>query len=196
MRENAAAAPPPPPPHAPRSRSGLDASSQLSSLKRTTPHTSTRPRAHDVDADATARIMSSDTAKASPNAGPSDGFKQFVELQAKYADATSQLKNLRNGVQMREHERQRARLTVKEMETVDDGVRLFKPLGRAFVVESKESLVKGLEDVSESCAKEIEKAASQREYLAKKLADVETNLRELMQGNDALAAELKERGVI
>ena len=193
MRENAAAA-------AAAARASpafrVDASSQHGFLKHAVLHTSTRPRAHDAEADVTAIIMSSDTAKASPNAGPSDGFKQFVELQAKYADATSQMKNLRNGVQMREHERQRARLTVKEMETVDDGVRLFKPLGRAFVVESKESLVKGLEDASESCGKEIEKAASQREYLAKKLADVETNLRELMQGNEVLAAELKERGVI
>ena len=55
-------------------------------------------------------------------AGPSDGFKQFVELQAKYAEATSAMKNLRQSVQQREHDRQRARLTKKEMESVDGDV--------------------------------------------------------------------------
>jgi len=128
--------------------------------------------------------------------GPSDGFKQFVELQAKYAEATSAMKNLRQSVQQREHDRQRARLTKKEMETIDADVRLFKAMGRSFVLESKATLVEGLDATSASATEEIEKAMQQREYLSKKLSDVETNLRELMQGNDVLAKELQERGVI
>jgi prefoldin subunit 1 len=112
------------------------------------------------------------------------------------------MKRLRNGVQMREHERTRAKLTMQELEHVTEesasasAQRLFKPLGRSFVLESKETLVKGLEEASKRAGEEIEKAMNQREYLAKQLQDVEMNLRELMQGNDALAAELKEHGVI
>ena len=126
----------------------------------------------------------------------SDGFKQFVELQAKYAEATSQMKNLRSSVQQRENDRQRAKLTAKEMEAVEETARTFKPLGRSFVLEGRAELVKGLEETSAKATEEIEKAMAQREYLAKKLSDVETNLSELMQGNDALAKELQDRGVI
>ena len=143
--------------------------------------------------------MSPSAASASGDAavaGPSDGFKQFVELQAKYAEATSAMKNLRQSVHQREHDRQRARLTKKEMESVDGDVRLFKPVGRSFVLEKKATLMEGLDATSASATEEIEKAMGQREYLSKKLNDVETNLRELMQGNDALAKELRERGVI
>ena len=106
------------------------------------------------------------------------------------------MKNLRQSVQQREHDRQRARLTKKEMESVDGDVRLFKPVGRSFVLEKKATLMEGLDATSASATEEIEKAMRQREYLSKKLSDVETNLRELMQGNDALAKELRERGVI
>jgi len=141
--------------------------------------------------------MSTAPAASTPaDVAASDGFRQFVELQAKYAEATSQMKNLRAAVQQREHDRQRARLTVKEMEGVETSARLFKPLGRSFVMEGRDALVKGLEETSANASAEIEKAMAQREYLAKKLSDVETNLRELMQGNDALAKELQERGVI
>ena len=56
--------------------------------------------------------------------------------------------------------------------------------------------MEGLDATSASATEEIEKAMGQREYLSKKLNDVETNLRELMQGNDALAKELRERGGI
>ena len=104
--------------------------------------------------------MSPSAASASGDAavaGPSDGFKQFVELQAKYAEATSAMKNLRQSVQQREHDRQRARLTKKEMESVDGDVRLFKPVGRSFVLEKKATLMEGL-DATRSSAR----AASSR----------------------------------
>ena len=146
------------------------------------PHT----RARDAMADADA-----------PDA-PSDGFKQFVELQAKYAESASAMKSLRQRAQQLEHDRARATLTKREMDglgTCED-VRLFKPLGRSFVLEEKGALVEALEATSAAATTEIEKVMARREHLSKALNDAETNLRELMNGNDALAKELQARGVI
>ena len=153
-----------------------------------------RRRAMSAAKDSSSKSAASAAALASD--GPSDAFKQFVELQTKYADATSQMKGLRDSVRMREHERTRAKLTNKEMEAVDDSTRLFKPLGRSFVLESKETLVKGLEEASAAATTDIENAMARREYLMKQLSEAEMNLRELMQGNEALAKELQERGVV
>jgi len=128
----------------------------------------------------------------------SDGFKQFVELQAKYAESASAMKSLRQRVQQREHDRARATLTTRELTALgdDDGARLFKPLGRSFVLEDKGALVEALEATSAAATEEIEKAMARREHLSKALSDAETNLRELMNGNEALAKELQARGVI
>lgn len=153
-----------------------------------------RRRAMSAAKDSSSKSAASAAALASD--GPSDAFKQFVELQTKYADATSQMKGLRDSARMREHERTRAKLTNKEMEAVDDSTRLFKPLGRSFVLESKETLVKGLEEASAAATTDIENAMARREYLMKQLSEAEMNLRELMQGNEALAKELQERGVV
>ena len=49
---------------------------------------------------------------------------------------------------------------------------------------------------SAAATEEIEKAMARREHLSKALSDAETNLRELMNGNEALAKELQARGVI
>jgi prefoldin subunit 1 len=64
------------------------------------------------------------------------------------------------------------------------------------VLESKETLVKGLEEASAAATTDIENAMARREYLMKQLSEAEMNLRELMQGNEALAKELQERGVV
>ena len=77
-----------------------------------------------------------------------------------------------------------------------EGARLFKPLGRSFVLEDKGALVEALEATSAAATEEIEKAMARREHLSKALSDAETNLRELMNGNEALAKELQARGVI
>ena len=52
------------------------------------------------------------------------------------------------------------------------------------------------EQIDAANLKAKEKAMARREHLSKALSDAETNLRELMNGNEALAKELQARGVI
>lgn len=182
-----------------RDRSGGDARGQRGGRTRVASEQRAREatgRRVSGDRGMSATKESSNAASASASDGPSDAFKQFVELQGKYAEATSQMKALRDGVRMRENERARAKLTTKEMDAVEDETRLFKPLGRSFVLESKETLVKGLEEAAAAATADIENATARRDYLIKMLSEVETNLRELMQGNEALAQELQARGVV
>ena len=51
-----------------------------------------------------------------------------------------------------------------------------------------------LEGLVNDSTAEIEKCKSQKEYLAKQLTETETNIKELLQGNEALSRELLQRG--
>ena len=54
--------------------------------------------------------------------------------------------------------------------------------------------MQNLQDLVTSSTADIEKAKSQREYLQKSLTEAEANIKELLQGNEALSRELLAGG--
>ena len=103
-------------------------------------------------------------------------------------------KHLTQTIMQREQDIRRSALTGTEMSPLPDDVGCYKGLGRAFVKEPKSVVMETLENTVKASTAEIEQCKQQREYLQKTLTETETNIKELLQGNEALSRELLQNG--
>jgi prefoldin subunit 1 len=90
----------------------------------------------------------------------------------------------------------RSALSRHELEPLPAGVGCYKGFGRSFVREDKSAIMTGLEEIARASDEEIKKSEGQKDYLQKALAETESNLKELLQGNEALSRELLQSGAI
>mmetsp|Transcript_6126 Transcript_6126/g.24824 ORF Transcript_6126/g.24824 Transcript_6126/m.24824 type:complete len:131 (-) Transcript_6126:230-622(-) len=127
-------------------------------------------------------------------ADQSDAMKQFNELQTKFVETTQKAKHLTQTIMQREQDIRRSALTGTEMSGLPDDVGCYKGLGRSFVKEPKEEIMTTLENTVKAATAEIESCKQQREYLQKTLVETEANIKELLQGNEALSRELLQNG--
>ena len=147
--------------------------------------------------------MSAAAASASASVKPpSAERKQFTELQQKYIDTTQKLKQLHSQFQQKSVEKQRALLTAKELSvsTNDDDktetTNLYKPIGRGFVLRSREQIERELAQTVKKAEKMMDDCQNQRTFLEGKIEELERNLRELLHGNEGLQRELHEAGLL
>ena len=109
-------------------------------------------------------------------------------------ETTQKAKHLTQTIMQREQDIRRSALTGTEMSGLPDDVGCYKGLGRSFVKEPKGDIMTTLENtVKAAAASEIESQAAE-EYLQKTLAETEANIKELLQGNEALSRELLQNG--
>jgi len=132
---------------------------------------------------------------------PSAERKQFTELQQKYIDTTQKLKQMHSQFQQKSVEKQRALLTAKELsvstnEDDETTTNLYKPIGRGFVLRSREQIERELAQTVEKAEKMMDDCQNQRTFLEGKIEELERNLRELLHGNEGLQRELHEAGLL
>ena len=136
--------------------------------------------------------------------------KQFNELQTKYFETTQKLKQLQSQFQQKHVDKQRALLTAKELSSSsstttttnasgEEGgpqANLYKPLGRGFVLRSRQQIEKELSETVKKAEKMMDDCQNQKTFLEGKTQEIERNLRELLQGNEGLQRELHEAGLL
>jgi len=83
-----------------------------------------------------------------------------------------------------------AALTGAELSSLPDDIPCYKPVGRSFVREPKPTIMSALEEQVKTASEEIEKTEGQKEHMQKVLNETETNIKELLQGNEDLEAVL------
>ncbi len=132
---------------------------------------------------------------------PSAERKQFTELQQKYIDTTQKLKQMHSQFQQKSVEKQRALLTAKELsvstnEDDETTTNLYKPIGRGFVLRSREQIERELAQTVKKTEKMMDDCQNQRTFLEGKIEELERNLRELLHGNEGLQRELHEAGLL
>jgi prefoldin subunit 1 len=71
---------------------------------------------------------------------------------------------------------------------------LLSQTGQLAPLYAPDAIMQNLQDLVTSSTADIEKAKSQREYLQKSLTEAEANIKELLQGNEALSRELLAGG--
>jgi prefoldin subunit 1 len=109
-------------------------------------------------------------------------------------ETTQKAKNLNMSIMQGEKDIRRAALTGAELSALPEDVGCYKGLGRSFVKEPKSAVMETLENTVKASRAEIEQCTLQREHLKKTLAETETNIKELLQGNEALSRELLQNG--
>uniref|UniRef100_A0A0D9YRZ7 Prefoldin subunit 1 n=1 Tax=Oryza glumipatula TaxID=40148 RepID=A0A0D9YRZ7_9ORYZ len=106
----------------------------------------------------------------------------FVELQGRMIDTTGKIKQLQTQMRSKEGEKKRAYLTLEELRQLPDNTNTYKTPKSLLLNEQEQKL-----NDSESA---IASMQTSKEYLEKQLAEVENNIRELLQQDPGLARQI------
>uniref|UniRef100_J3LCQ2 Prefoldin subunit 1 n=1 Tax=Oryza brachyantha TaxID=4533 RepID=J3LCQ2_ORYBR len=113
----------------------------------------------------------------------------FVELQGRMIDTTGKIKQLQTQMRSKEGEKKRAYLTLEELQQLPDNTNTYKTVGK-FILEPKSLLLNEQEQKLNDSESAIASMQTSKEYLEKQLAEVENNIRELLQQDPGLARQI------
>ncbi|XP_052883924.1 prefoldin subunit 1 [Gossypium arboreum] len=122
----------------------------------------------------------------------------FLEIQGRMIELTGKLKQVQNQMRTKEGEKKRAFLTLEELNQLPDDTNTYKSIGmlqKLFVLEPKSVLVNEQEQKLKDSESAIGSLQSSKEYMEKQLAEVENNLRELLQQDPGLARQIMSMSV-
>ncbi|KAG0564757.1 hypothetical protein M758_8G132200 [Ceratodon purpureus] len=119
----------------------------------------------------------------------------FVELQGRLVETTSKLKQVQVQIRNKEAEKKRAFLTLEELDSLPEGTNTYRTLGKAFVLEPKDDLIKEQQAKAEESDSAIATLAGSKEYLERQMKEVESNFRELLQNSPELARQVMQMSV-
>nr|BAD19818.1 prefoldin-related KE2-like [Oryza sativa Japonica Group] len=137
----------------------------------------------------------------------------FVELQGRMIDTTGKIKQdhsregkpvgnrvclqtageyakLQTQMRSKEGEKKRAYLTLEELRQLPDNTNTYKTVGKVFILEPKSLLLNEQEQKLNDSESAIASMQTSKEYLEKQLAEVENNIRELLQQDPGLARQI------
>ncbi|RYR44147.1 hypothetical protein Ahy_A08g040529 isoform B [Arachis hypogaea] len=119
----------------------------------------------------------------------------FLEIQGRMIESTGKMKQVQNQMRSKEAEKKRAYLTLEELKQLPDDTNVYKSIGRTFVLESKAALMNEQENKFKDSEASIISLQSSKEYLEKQIAEIENNLRELLQQDPGLARQIMSMNV-
>ncbi|KAF5742930.1 prefoldin subunit 1-like [Tripterygium wilfordii] len=114
----------------------------------------------------------------------------FLEIQGRMIEATGKLKQVVNQIRIKEGEKKRAFLTLEELRQVPEDTNTYKAIGRTFVLEPKSVLIGEQEQKLNDSESALASLQTSKEYVEKQKAEVENNLRELLQQDPTLARQI------
>ncbi|XP_072976898.1 prefoldin subunit 1 [Typha angustifolia] len=120
----------------------------------------------------------------------------FVELQGRMIEITGKLKQVQNQMRAKEGEKKRAYLTMEELRQLVDDTNTYKSIGKLFILEPKSLLLSEQEQKLKDSENAITSLQTSKERLEKQLAEVENNLRELLQQDPGLARQIMSMTVM
>ncbi|XP_030464950.1 prefoldin subunit 1 [Syzygium oleosum] len=120
----------------------------------------------------------------------------FMEIQGRMIETTGKLKQVQNQMRNKETEKKRAYLTLEELGQLPDSTNTYKAVGRTFLLEPKSVLVNEQQQKLKDSETAISSLQTSKEYLEKQMADVENNLRELLQQDPGLAQQIMSMSVM
>ncbi|XP_042408919.1 prefoldin subunit 1-like isoform X2 [Zingiber officinale] len=111
-------------------------------------------------------------------------------------ETTGKLKQVQNQMRTKEGERKRAYLTREELSQLSDDTNTYKSIGKAFILEPKSVLLNEQEQKYKDSETAINSLQVSKEYLEKQMAEIENNLRELLQQDPGLAHQIMSMSVM
>ncbi|XP_061336823.1 prefoldin subunit 1 isoform X2 [Gastrolobium bilobum] len=119
----------------------------------------------------------------------------FLEIQGRMIETTGKIKQVQNQMRSKEAEKKRAFLTLEELKQLPDDTNVYKSIG-VFVLETKATLMSEQENKFKDSEASITSLQSSKEYLEKQTAEIENNLRELLQQDPGLARQIMSMNVM
>ena len=119
----------------------------------------------------------------------------FIEIKGGMIETTGKLKQVQTQIRNKETEKKRAYLTLEELKQLSDDTNTYKAIGRTFVLEPKAVLMNEQEQKLKDGETAIASLQTSKEYLEKHMAEVENNLRELLQQDPGLARQIMTMSV-
>ncbi|KAB2599951.1 prefoldin subunit 1-like [Pyrus ussuriensis x Pyrus communis] len=120
----------------------------------------------------------------------------FMEIQGRMIELTAKLKQVQTQMRNKEGEKKRAFLTLEELRPLSDDSNTYKSIGRTFVLEPKSVLVNEHEQKLKDSESAIASLLTSKEYIEKQVAEVESNLRELLNQDPGLARQIMSMTVM
>ncbi|XP_009362035.1 prefoldin subunit 1-like [Pyrus x bretschneideri] len=120
----------------------------------------------------------------------------FMEIQGRMIELTAKLKQVQTQMRNKEGEKKRAFLTLEELRPLSDDSNTYKSIGRTFVLEPKSVLVNEHEQKLKDSESAIASLQTSKEYIEKQVAEVESNLRELLNQDPGLARQIMSMTVM
>ncbi|XP_075672813.1 prefoldin subunit 1 [Castanea sativa] len=120
----------------------------------------------------------------------------FMEIQGRMIETTGKLKQVQNQMRNKEGEKKRAFLTLEELRQFSNDTNTYKSIGRTFVLEPKSVLMNEQEQKLKDSETAIASLQASKEYLENQMAEVENNLRELLQQDPGLARQIMSMTVM
>ncbi|CAL9083666.1 unnamed protein product [Musa textilis] len=130
----------------------------------------------------------------------------FIEIQSRMIETTGKLKQVQNQIRAKEGEKKRAYLTMEELRQLSDDTNTYKSIGKKtifnfskpklFVLEPKSLMLNEQEQKYKDSETAITSLQTSKEYLEKQMAEVENNLRELLQQDPGLAHQIMSMSVM
>lgn len=114
----------------------------------------------------------------------------FVELQARMIETKGKIKQLQAQTRSKESEKKRAYLTLEELRQLPDDTNTYKTIGKVFILEPRSVLMNEQEQKLNDSETTIASMQTSEEYLEKQLAEVENNIRELLQQDPGLMRQI------
>ncbi|CAL9222678.1 unnamed protein product [Arabidopsis halleri] len=114
----------------------------------------------------------------------------FMEIQASMIELTGKLKQVQNQMRNKEGDRKRAFLTLEELRPLPEDTNTYKSIGNRFVLEPKTVLEGEQEQKLKDSEAAVASLQTSKEYLEKQTAEVENNLRELLQQEPGIAQQI------
>ncbi|XP_031107410.1 prefoldin subunit 1 [Ipomoea triloba] len=120
----------------------------------------------------------------------------FIEIQGRMIELTGKVKQVQTQMRNKEGEKKRAYLTLEELRQLSDDTVTYKSIGRTFVLEPVSVLMDEQEKKLKDSEAAITALQTSKEYLEKQMAEVENNLRELLQQDPGLARQIMSMSVM
>uniref|UniRef100_A0A914PBH0 Prefoldin subunit 1 n=1 Tax=Panagrolaimus davidi TaxID=227884 RepID=A0A914PBH0_9BILA len=81
---------------------------------------------------------------------------------------------------LKERQMDTASKILSRVKTVDDSKTMYRQIGKAYVVSTKEEELKRMEKIIRECEADIKKSEEKKKYVIRSLEDAQNNLREMV----------------
>ncbi|KAL0218491.1 hypothetical protein P9112_004144 [Eukaryota sp. TZLM1-RC] len=112
---------------------------------------------------------------------PDEFVAEVQKLQSTLVSKLNTLQQTQARLFERDRDRKRSDLTLHELSSIPESTRIFKAMGKSFVLKPSDRIKQELQDLSKKCLDETVTLKSLQQRLQNETTKIESELKELIQ---------------